>query len=146
MNKEEQSLAESGKASLKPQIANARPSWQCAGHTAETVEWFQIGLSSVEITALKMAQEEIIAGPTREGVRVVDFAFATDETAFTLRILFLEALAHLDVLLPCIHKDLSAMNEKWAMKDKNLHSASVFLDEVIKQRGLAKMAAEAARK
>jgi hypothetical protein len=140
MNKEEQSQAESSAPSIKAKIERPPTVWQGACHTEKTDEWFQIGLSNLEVAALKLAQERVWALPDCRVLRAIDSDFATDTTSATVRVLLVGALAHFDVLLPLLLKDAESMRQRGCI------SISVFLDELIKRRCLAEMAAEGARK
>jgi hypothetical protein len=136
MNKAEPSQAESSVESLKTQIASAGTVSHVAGHTEKSDEWFQIGLSNLEVVALKSAQEIVWApADSKRATNVIDSKFATDMEAATLRILFVEALAHLDVLLPLI------LDDAVTMRQQGRCSISVFLDEIINKRRLAQTGA-----
>ncbi len=117
------------------QTKEAQPDIPIAGHSEKSDQWFKIGLSSLEVQALKMAQERVWGPPRTPGGPCADVKAATDMTAATMRILIVGALAHFDALLPHL------MNDADYMRREGFTSISAYLDGIIKRRGLDEMSA-----
>lgn len=119
-------------------LPGAQPITGTAGHSEKSDQWFKIGLSNLEVAALKLAKEKVWASPGQlppETPPIADCKACTDTMTATMRILVVGALAHFDALLPLLLKDAAYMRRE------NFSSVSVYWDKIIKTRFMAEIAA-----
>ena len=92
MKKEKRVRAKCSAETVKPQ-SKKTPAIEYRGSIIQASQWFEIGLSPTELSALKLIREDIFSDPKNQTL------------AKTIRALFVSAIAHYDVLRPLLFGD-----------------------------------------